>query len=154
MELFQRAGLGQGLGLQQALQQWMQNRGGAFGRRGQGAGGKAPISPTPTGRKMVKVPTKTTPGDIIARQFIDGPQIVGESTAQFRQVAAAVKEGYDEAQSEDQLPRKYSDTHKHYFGELARQVEVVMNEAETETEGEGDAGEEAPAPPDEGAGDG
>ncbi|MCH8006860.1 MAG: hypothetical protein IH888_11625 [Planctomycetes bacterium] len=118
-------GIGQGLGMQSALQLWMQSRGGAFGGAGRGVGGKAPISPTPTRTRLTKANTKTTPGDIIARQFIEGPQVVGESKARLRQVAAAVARGFDEALGEDQLPRKYHDAHMHYFGELTKRVEVI-----------------------------
>ena len=125
----QAQGLGQGLAMQQAMQQWQQGRGGAFGRRGQGAGGKAPISPTPTGMKLVHSPSQTTPGDIIARQFIDGPVIVGESTAERRAVAAAVSEGFDEAQGDDQVPRKYWEAHMHYFGELKKRIEAKAKSA-------------------------
>jgi hypothetical protein len=123
-------GLGQGLGMQQAMKWWMNQPGGAFGNRGQGEGGKAPIAPTPTGKKIVKANTKTGQGDIIARQFIDGPQIVGESRAQLHQVAVAVSEGYDEAQSEEQIPPKYVDAHKHYFGEWKKLVEAVQREVD------------------------
>ncbi len=136
----QAQGLGQGLGMQMALQQWMQSRGGAFGNRGQGAGGQAPISPTPFGTKIVQSPTKTTAGDIIARQFIDGPQIVGQSRAQLRQVAAAVDRGFDEALNDEQLPRKYHEAHMHYFGELKKLVEVVQDSRDESAE---------PAPVDE-----
>lgn len=138
-------GLGQGLGMNQAMQQWMNGRGGAFGNRGQGAGGQAPITRTPTGRKVVKSPTKTTEGDIIARQFVDGPQIVGESKAAMRQVAEVVNRGYDEATVEEQLPRKYHEPHMHYFGELKRLVETVEIEdggGEPDAEGEGSGAEE------------
>ncbi len=122
----QAQGLGQGL----AMQQWQQGRQqGAFGQRGQGAGGKAPISPTPTGTKLVHSPSQTTPGDIIARQFIDGPVIVGESTAERRAVAAAVSEGFDEAQGDDQVPRKYWEAHMHYFGELKKRIEAKAKSA-------------------------
>jgi hypothetical protein len=141
-------GLGQGLAMQQAMQWWTQ--GGAFGQRGQGAGGEAPIAPTPTGRKIVKAPTKTTQGDIIARQFIDGPNVVGESEAQLRQVSVAVSEGYDEAQSEEQIPPKYRDAHKHYFGEWKKLVEAVQRTIDEKEEGEGagaGAGEEEPSEP-------
>ena len=127
-------GLGQGLGMQAATQ-WMLKQGGAFGQRGQGAGGKAPIAPTPTGKNIVKAPSKTGQGDIIARQFIDGPNVVGESSAKLRQVSVAVSEGYDEAQAEEQIPPKYVEAHKHYFGELKKRVEAVEK---TVDEGAGD----------------
>jgi hypothetical protein len=126
-------GIGQGLAMQQAMQWWLQ-QGGAFGKRGQGAGGKAPIAPTPTGKKVVKAPTKTGAGDIIARQFIDGPNVVGESQAKLRQVATAVSEGYDEAQNEELIPPKYRDAHKHYFGEWKKLVEAVERTVDEEAE--------------------
>ncbi len=140
-------GLGQGLGMAQAMDQWLQGRG-AFGGPGQGAGGEAPITPTPTGTKTVKSPTQTTAGDIIARQFIDGPQIVGESRAQIRQVAGAVNEGYEESLDEDQLPRKYHEAHLHYFGELKKLVEAVEQKAA------GDKPAEAPPPAEPAGSDG
>jgi hypothetical protein len=40
-------------------------------------------------------------------------------------VSVAVSEGYDEAQSEEQIPPKYVEAHKHYFGELKKRVEAV-----------------------------
>ena len=128
----QTKGLGQGLAMQQAMQMWQQGQRGAFGNRGQGAGGKAPISPTPTGTKLVQSPSQSTPGDIIARQFIDGPVIVGESSAKLRAVAKAVGEGFDEAQSDQQVPPKYWEAHMHYFGELKKRVEATRKSAEDE----------------------
>jgi hypothetical protein len=119
-------GLGQGLALQQAMQAWRQGgAGGAFGNRGQGQGGKAPIAPTPTAGTSVKSPTKNTGGDIIAREFIDGPVTVGESRAQLQAVAEAVTEGYDEAQADEQIPPRYWEAHLHYFGELKKRVEAA-----------------------------
>jgi hypothetical protein len=124
-------GLGQGLGLQQAMQAWAQGRaGGAFGNRGQGQGGKAPIAPTPTAGTSVKSPTKNTGGDVIAREFIDGPVTVGESQAQLRAVSEAVNQGFDEAQADEQIPPRYWEAHMHYFGELKKRVEAVRPAAE------------------------
>ncbi len=121
-------GMGQGLAMQQAMQQWKQ--GGAFGQRGQGAGGKAPRSATPTGFKAVKAPIKTTEGDIIARQLVEGPQRVGESNRQITQVTLReISDAYDESIQEDELPRKYDETMKHYFGELEKQVKAQQVES-------------------------
>ncbi len=129
-------GLGQGLAMQQAMQMWQQGQGGAFGQRGHGRGGTAPIAPTPAGTRLVHSPSQTTPGDIIARQFIDGPIIVGESKAKHTAVAAAISEGYDEAQGDEQLPPKYWESHMHYFGELKKRVEAVEGEDEPAPDGE------------------
>ena len=131
-------GLGQGLALQQAMQQWSQR--GAFGNRGQGAGGVAPIKRTPSGTKIEQARTKTSSGDIIARWLVDGPQITGQSQAQLKQVSAVVAEGYEEGLTEDELPRRYHEPQKHYFGELKKFVEAV----EQNTEESADA-----PPPDE-----
>ncbi len=120
-------GQGQGLGMQQAMQQWMLKRGGAFGGPGQGAGGKAPRAPTPTKMNLEKANTKTLPGDIIARQFIEGPQMVGESTALMQDVAEVMREGYDAAQAEEQIPPRYRDAHQHYFGELKNRVPFAQD---------------------------
>ena len=137
-------GLGQGLGMQQAMKLWKQCQGGAFGNRGQGAGGKAPISPTPTGMKLVHSPSQTTPGDIIARQFIDGPVIVGESKATLKAVAAVVSEGFDEAQGDDLVPPKYREAHMHYFGELKKRIE-----AKQQSTADGESSEDPPTADDE-----
>lgn len=134
-------GMGQGLAMQKALQQWRQ--GGAFGPNGRGAGGKAPIAPTPSGTKTVKAPVKTTEGEIIFRTLVDGPQRVGESTKQITQVALhEISDAYDQAVDEDELPRKYDDAMLHYFGEVERQVQARQVEARaSESAGDEPTGE-------------
>ena len=131
-------GLGQGLAL-------MPGNRGAFGGPGQGMGGKAPVAPTPTGTKQEKANIKTQEGDIIARMLFDGPQIVGESKVELKDAVAEAAEGFDEALSEDQLPRRYHETQKHYFGELKKITEAKAVEAENgkdgEKKGEADKGE-------------
>ncbi|MDY7108231.1 MAG: hypothetical protein SYC29_06295, partial [Planctomycetota bacterium] len=117
-------GLGNGLTLQQALQKWTQ--GGGMGRWGQGEGGKAPIAPTPSGTRMVKADAPVVPGEIIGSTLVDGSPVTGETKAKLREVDAKLAEGYDEAQNEDPLPRRYHETLKHYFGELAKQVEATL----------------------------
>ena len=111
-------GLGQGLSMEAAMQQWMASQGGAFGGSGRGAGGQAPRAPTPTRMKIQKAPIKTTEGPIIARQLVEGPQFVGESRQAVKEVVASIVEGYEEALIEEELPRKYHEAQKHYFGEL------------------------------------
>jgi hypothetical protein len=117
--------LGQGMGQQQS-----QMAGGAFGNRGQGAGGQAPKSRTPSGRRLDHSPGVTSPdGDIIFRQFIDGEQITGESTAQLKAAVATATAGMEEGLSENQLPRVYHDVHKRYFGELEAMIKAQENKA-------------------------
>ena len=138
-------GLGQGLNMQQALQQWLQ--GGGMGNWGQGAGGKAPIAPTPTGSKMTKADAPIVPGEVIAQTLIDGVPIKGEAKAKLKQVIDTGAEGYDEAQAEDRLPRAYHEAMKHYFGELQKQVEATK--IATSDEGDEEAGDTEDASDDE-----
>jgi hypothetical protein len=124
----QGQGLGQGMSMAQAMQMWMQ--GGGMGYRGQGSGGKAPNSPTPFGKKLQKADAPVVEGEIIASMLIDGTPIRGESKAKLRKVIESGATGYDEAITEDPLPRRYHEAQKHYFGELQRQVEAKLAEVE------------------------
>jgi hypothetical protein len=132
-------GLGKGLTMQQALQQWLQ--GGGMNDWGQGAGGKAPIAPTPFGNKVVKADAPVVPGEIIASTLVDGAPVTGETKAKLKEVNAELAKGYDEAQNEDPLPRRYHETLKHYFGQLRKQVEATLATVpEEEPADTGDAG--------------
>lgn len=114
-----------GLGMQQAWQQW-QTKGGAFGNRGQSSGGgKAQIKKTPAGTKVEQAKTKMTQGDIIARWLVEGPNYQGESTKTLEQVEAVVAEGYEEGLSEDEIPIRYREAQKHYFGELQDTIKAI-----------------------------
>ena len=136
-------GLGQNLNMQQAMQQWMQ--GGAMGNRGQGAGGKAPIAPTPTGTKVEQGKVQTVDGDIIARQLFEGPQVIGDSKVQLVKVAEKVREGFDEALTEEQQHIKYRDPQLHYFGELEKITKAIQSEEAAKT---GESGKPAEGEPD------
>lgn len=111
-------GLGQGLGMQAAMQGWMQGQG---MNRGQG-GGPRGVAPTPTRTREVRAEGQTGEGDIIARMLVQGPQTVGESRITPSQIIAEVVEGFEEGLDEDQLPRKYHEAQKRYFGELERRA--------------------------------
>ena len=124
-------GLGQGLSMQAALQQWGQGMG-----QGQG-GGPRGVAPSPTRTREVKAQGQTGEGDIIARMLVEGPQVVGESRITPSQIMAEVAEGFEEGLDEDQLPRKYHEALKRYFGELERRAR----------EADGEAGGEAVQPP-------
>ncbi|MHC5113466.1 MAG: hypothetical protein ACYTGP_03445 [Planctomycetota bacterium] len=138
----QGQGLGQGMALNQLLLQQMQ--GGAFGQRGQGAGGRAPVQRTPSGMKIVKADAPIVEGEVIASMLIDGVPVRGESKAKLRDVVVKTAEGFDEAIAEDPLPRKYHEAQKTYFGELIKQVEAMpAQNGGSETESEGGAEEPA-----------
>ncbi len=121
-------GLGQGLGMQN-MQQLAQGQGGAFGNRAQGGGGQAPKAATPFSTKLEKVDSKLQQGDIIGRQLVQGPLVVGESHAKLQQVAALIENTYEEALNEEQLPPKYHDINQVYFGELQKLTQAKAREA-------------------------
>lgn len=99
------------------------------GGRGQAAGGKGQIAPTPTGTKQQKAETKTQEGDIIAKELFEGEIIRGESKAKLVEAKIAEARGYDEGMTEDQLPRQYQEAHKHYFGELDKLTKALPDDA-------------------------
>lgn len=107
-------GLGQGLG--QGLAQ-SQGQGGAFGGYGQGAGGMAPRSATPTRTRMEKADTQSGNADVIASMLFDGPQIKGESHAAFQEAIRSAERSFAENVDENQVPRQYHDVIKHFYGE-------------------------------------
>jgi hypothetical protein len=131
-------GLGQGLN-----QQMAQQPGGAFGGPGIGAGGKAPVAPTPTKTKIEQAKSNTTSdGDIIARIYVQGENFKGEAKKKLTpsQLSEHI-EGFDEAVLEDQLPRKYHEAQKHYFSDqLPKRVGTPPPSAKPDT-GEPAAGE-------------
>jgi hypothetical protein len=130
---------GLGMGMNQGNAQGM-------GNRGQGRGGKAPNAPTPWKTTIRKADVHTDPeGAIIARMLVDGPEHVGESKVELKQITAELTENWDEAQLEEQVPRPYQEAHKHYFGELTKLTEAqrVAGEAADGDTGADDAAESA-----------
>lgn len=135
-------GLGQGLAMKP---------GGAFGGRGQGAGGKAPIAPTPTGTKETKADVNTVEGDIIAKTLFEGQQVRGESKAKLVAVVEQARQGFDEGQQDEATHRKYQEAQQHYFGELEKLTKALMEEAKAAdkkpaAEGDGAAAPQGDAP--------
>lgn len=123
-------GLGQNMGMGQCAGE---KDGMGMGNRGRGAGGKAPISPTPSGSKVEKANIKTVEGDVIAKQLFEGPQIRGESKAKLLTVVAEASKGFEEGLDEDQLPRQYHEAHQHYFGELEKLTKAIEGDAEAKS---------------------
>lgn len=145
-QLLQQAKLAQGQcqGQCQGLGQGMamgNKPGGAFGQRGQGRGGKAPIAPTPTGSKEAKAEVNTVEGDIIAKTLFDGEQVRGESKAALVKVMEQTREGFDEGQQDEATHRKYQEAQQHYFGELEKLTKALLEEkaADKKSTAEGEA---------------
>ncbi|MHC4976640.1 MAG: hypothetical protein ACYTF7_08550 [Planctomycetota bacterium] len=62
-------------------------------------------------------------GPAIATRYVEGEQVRGESTAEFREVVQASAENASEAIESQRIPREYHDVIKHYFGRLESKVD-------------------------------
>ena len=95
-----------------------------MGNWGSGQGGNAPIAPTPSGTKIEREKVEVRQGDIIARQLIEGEQVVGEAKARLRQLSNTISRGHEESVIDDPIPPHLRDVHKRYFGEVQKRIEA------------------------------
>ncbi len=135
-------GDGQGLSQSAAMQQWMQQmqqgngRGGAFGKRGQGAGGRAPRLASQGSLTPDQVKVQMKNGPIIGERFIDSEGFIpGESNVELtRAIETQISRAIEDLQ-ENRIPVRSQDAVKHYFGEVKKQRAKVSDAAvETSTE--------------------
>ncbi len=110
-------------------------KGPGMGNWGQGSGGKAPIAKTPWKPNLIKADAPVTEGDIIASQFFQGQQVVGESQAKLRQILLEAEAGAEEGLGEELVHKRYEQAHMHYFGELKKLTEAKET-APVDTTGE------------------
>jgi hypothetical protein len=71
-----------------------------------------------TSTKKTKVLSKTEKGPVIASWYFKGSQFKGEAKRDFSEVIQAAGNSAAEAISENQIPRKYEEAVKSYFGQL------------------------------------
>jgi hypothetical protein len=84
-----------------------------------GVGGKRPTDEsTGVGTTKTRAKTKTGEGPIVASWYFKGPQVKGESKKKLTRVLQAAKAGAAEAVSDNEIPRKYEESVKKYFGGL------------------------------------
>jgi len=96
------------------------------GRGSQGGpsnGGSTPTQETPFGTKSRKERVANQGGDVIARQLVDAPPVVGESKAKLQQIAQDISRGVEEGTGEDPVPPHLREAHRRYFGEMRRRIE-------------------------------
>jgi hypothetical protein len=96
------------------------------GRGSQGGpsnGGNTPTAETPFGTKSRKEKVANQGGDVIARQLVESPPVVGESRAKLKQIAQEISRGVEEGTGEDPVPPHLREAHRRYFGEMRRRIE-------------------------------
>jgi len=92
--------------------------------RGRGTGGERTQEKTATDRKVRKERVASTGGEVIARQLVEAPPVVGESRATLEQLSGEIGRGYEEGTEEDPVPANLRDLHKHYFGDLKKKIDA------------------------------
>jgi len=73
-----------------------------------------------TATKRVRADNKPGQGPVIASWYFKESQIKGESTRDFAEVVQAARDGAAEAISENEIPRRYEEAIKQYFGGLEK----------------------------------
>jgi hypothetical protein len=95
-----------------------QNFSAGTGGPGQGYGPRSYDDTGPAGTKRTQLKTPSEKGPVIASWYFKSDQVRGEATREFSEVVEAASESAAEAISENQIPRKYEDAVKEYFGQL------------------------------------
>ncbi len=112
-------GMCQGPGGQSPWQEgWSNKFGSGSGGPGMGFGPRDSDTEGQTGTKATRTRNASGEGPVIASWYFKDTQIKGEARRDFTEVVQAGRTSAAEAISENQIPRKYEEAVKKYFGEL------------------------------------
>ncbi|MEE3002681.1 MAG: hypothetical protein VX908_08320 [Planctomycetota bacterium] len=131
----------------------------SMGRMGNLGGGSMDVAEDETGTTARQESNGSTGGPVIGQMETEGPLRTGQSSKSFEDIMSRSAEGFDEAFSDAQLPRKYHELIKHYFGNAGEVTDAVEYDAAkagdddaTNTEPAAPSEDSAPEEPEEGAG--
>jgi hypothetical protein len=111
-------GMGEGLGGQAPFLAGLSDRYGP-GTGGPGTGyGPRGTAADDTSTQRTRLKNKPGQGPVIASWYFQESQIKGEAKRDFTEVVQAARDGAAEAISENEIPRKYEEAIKKYFGRL------------------------------------
>ena len=112
-------GMCQGPGCQGPFQEGLAERfGSGTGGPGRGYGPRASDEDGQTATKKTRIQNKTGEGPVVASWYIKGTQVKGQAKRDFSEVIQASRDSAAEAISENQIPRRYEESVKKYFGQL------------------------------------
>jgi tetratricopeptide (TPR) repeat protein/HAMP domain-containing protein len=104
---------------------------GSTGGVGQGDGGMNPTEETDTTSVAQRSPVNTLEGTIIARQLFEGGFLTSsESTATVRETVLTEQRNVEQAIADEEVPRKYHELLRHYFGRLEELTETSVDDAD------------------------
>lgn len=110
---------GQGIGCQGPFQKGLAEKfGSGTGGPGRGYGPRSSDESGETSTKKTRVKNKDGQGPIVASWYIKGTSVKGQAKRDFSEVIQAGRDNAAEAISENQIPRKYEESVKKYFGQL------------------------------------
>ena len=92
--------------------------GSGSGSPGRGQGPRASDDSGNTNTSATRVQNNPQEGPIIASWLFKGDQVKGQATRDLSNVVQAAKDAAAQAISENEIPRRYEDTVKKYFGQL------------------------------------
>jgi len=111
-------GMGEGLGYQGPFSEGTSDQGGP-GTGGPGMGyGPRGTAGGDTSTQSTRLKNKPGQGPVIASWYFQESQIKGEAKRDFTEVVQAARDGAAAAINENEIPRKYEDAIKKYFGGL------------------------------------
>jgi hypothetical protein len=116
--------LGEGMCQGQGQCPWKEGesnrRGRGSGGPGQGEGPRDSDTEGQTGTTSTRVQGPSGQGPAVASWFVKGSQVKGEAKKEFGQAVSAGSSAAQEAISDNQIPRKYEESIKKYFGQLEK----------------------------------
>ena len=95
-----------------------QSSGPGTGGPGQGYGARPTAQSGPTGLEKTRIEGPTGNGPVIASWYFKETQVKGAAQRDFTAVVQAARDSAAEAISDNQIPRRYEDAVKTYFGQL------------------------------------
>jgi hypothetical protein len=115
--------LGQGMckgpGCQEPFSEGLAEKSGSgTGRPGRGFGPRNSDTEGQTSNKPTRVENQSKEGPAIASWYFKGTQVKGTATKNLTEVIQAGRDSAAEAINENQIPKKYEEPVKKYFGQL------------------------------------
>jgi hypothetical protein len=130
------AGMGEGMGMngqggQSPFREGdTSNPGQGSGGPGIGYGARDSDTSGETANKTTRIESNTKQGPVVASWYIKDSQIKGQAVRDYSEVIQAGRDSAAQALSENEIPRRYEETIKKYFGQL----ENAPTEATGQTE--------------------
>lgn len=117
-------GLCEGIGGQGAFMEgYSEKFGSGTGGPGRGFGPRGSDEQGDTSTTSTKARGQTQQGPVIASWYFKGSSVKGEAKRDFASVIQSARDGAAEAINENQVPKKYEEAVKKYFGQLEQSVD-------------------------------